>query len=188
MRRSFILAILAVLAAASFACAGAIQLPGTGQATCYDASGAAIACTGTGQDGEYRKGASWPSTRFTVSGDCVTDNVTGLVWAGDANLMRHAANWTNAIDYANGLTLCGYSDWRLPNALELESLIHADQADMGLWLNARGFTDVQSDFYWTSTTYTYSPDRVWVVTMANGTVSSVHKTDMYYAWPVRAGQ
>ncbi|MEW6185017.1 MAG: hypothetical protein AB1585_04665 [Thermodesulfobacteriota bacterium] len=62
---------------------GLIQLPQTGQNKCYiyssDDIPGEIPCTGVGQDGEVRAGVAWPSPRFTVSGDCVIDNLTGLM-------------------------------------------------------------------------------------------------------------
>ena len=65
---------------------GVIDLPQTGQTKCYNSGGTEISCSGTGQDGELQMGVDWPDPRFTVSGDCVTDNLTGLMWAKNANL------------------------------------------------------------------------------------------------------
>ena len=33
-----------------------------------------------------------------------------------------ARNWAAALNYAENLTLAGYSDWRLPNIKELQTL------------------------------------------------------------------
>jgi hypothetical protein len=53
----------------------------TGQTRCYNESGTTIKCTGTGQDGEYRKGVASPTPRFTDNGDgTVTDHLTGLIF------------------------------------------------------------------------------------------------------------
>lgn len=54
-------------------------------------------------------GVAWPNPRFTVSGDCVTDNLTGLMWAKDANLINSQWTWQGALDFAMGLSLYGYS-------------------------------------------------------------------------------
>ena len=51
----------------------------------------------------------------------VTDNATGLMWQqADDGIAR---DWENSLAYAEGLTLGGYSDWRLPNAKELHSIL-----------------------------------------------------------------
>lgn len=51
----------------------------------------------------------------------ITDNATGLMWqqADDGN----TRDWENALYDAENLTLAGYSDWRLPNAKELQSIV-----------------------------------------------------------------
>ena len=60
--------------------------------------------------------------QFVNNGDgTITDNATGLMWqqSDDGN----ARDWENALLYAENLTLAGYSDWRLPNAKELQSIV-----------------------------------------------------------------
>jgi len=146
---------------------GVINLPQTGQTKCYNASGTEIPCAGTGQDGELQMGVEWPEPRFTVSGDCVTDNLTGLMWAKDANLPNGTKTWQGALDYVASMNagsgLCGFKDWRLPNVNELESLINSVEANSANWLNTQGFSNVQSDYYWSSTTNASSTDYAWVV-------------------------
>jgi hypothetical protein len=84
----------------------------------------------------------------------VSDNLTGLKWAKNANLSNGTRTWQGALDYVastnNGFGLCGHHDWRLPNVNELESLVHAGQCDSATWLNTHGFTNVQSGYYWSS--------------------------------------
>jgi hypothetical protein len=62
---AFLLLLILFIATSNVFAAGVIQLPQTGQTKCYDTYGAAIACTGTGQDGEIRAGVPWPNPRFT---------------------------------------------------------------------------------------------------------------------------
>ncbi len=79
---------------------GVVNLPQTGQTKCYDWAGVEIGCAGTGQDGEIRAGVAWPNPRFTVDGECVTDNLTGLMWPKDGNLSGGTKTWNDAVDYA----------------------------------------------------------------------------------------
>jgi hypothetical protein len=58
----------------------------TGQQECYDCLGRVISCSGSGQDGELRKGIALPAIRFEVQGDLVLDLLTGLTWTRNANL------------------------------------------------------------------------------------------------------
>ena len=69
-------------------------------------------------------GRAWPAARFAVQGECVTDRLTGLVWPRNADLPGGLRNWQQALDFAGGLSLCGFDDWRLPNRKELWSLVN----------------------------------------------------------------
>jgi hypothetical protein len=152
-----------------------------------------ISCAGTGQDGDLQKGVASPSPRFTDNGDgTVTDNLTGLMWAKDANLTLETKTWQDAIDYSNNLTLgsqgCGtsYTDWRLPNRNELKSLVDAGNYSPSL-PGGHPFSNVQSSNYWSSTTYAYSTYRAWSVGMGTGDVYNYgNKAYGYYVWPVRS--
>lgn len=126
--------------------------------------------------------------RFTDNGDCtVTDNQTGLMWSKDANLPGTCKTWQQAWDYANNLTFCGYSDWRLPDSKELMSLIDDSQHNPAL-PSGHPFLNVeQSGYYWSSTTGAYDPDVAWAVYMWYGVVYDVSKSNRnYYVWPVRS--
>ena len=183
-----VIAVTILLALPAIVRAGVVDLPKTGQTTCYDTAGNVIACPYTGQDGDIQAGVPWPTPRFTVSGDCVTDNLTGLMWTKNANLPGGYKTWQQALDYANGLSLCGYTDWRLPNVNELESLINAGQGNSATWLNTQGFINVQSYYYWSATSSAYYTGNAWVVYMWNGNVGDVNKTNYDFVWPVRSGQ
>jgi len=169
---------------------GAIALPKTGQTTCFDLAGATIPCASTGQDGELQTGVAEPSPRFTVdgTGNCVTDNLTGLMWTGNANLPAATQTWQQALDYANALSLCGFTDWRLPNRKELRSLINYSSADNATALNGLGFNNVQADYYWSSSSYAGSAGHAWIVGLFDGSVFANGKPNGFYVWPVRAGQ
>lgn len=167
-----------------------IDLPKTGQTTCYDDAGAVITCAGTGQDGDLQNGVAWPSPRFTVGTgaavDCETDNLTGLMWAKTPDSTKRT--WADALTYANDLNLCSYSDWRLPNRKELRSLINYSQSNAATWLNSQGFGNVQTETYWSSTTYADDAGVAWYVYMRAGEEGRETKTYSKYVWSVRAGQ
>ena len=68
---------------------------------------------------------------FKDNGDgTVTDRATGLMWMkGDSGTLKAGRgkdgklNWAEALAWAEGLGYAGYSDWRLPNVKELQSLV-----------------------------------------------------------------
>ncbi len=69
-----------------------------------------------------RGNPSYGNNSFIDNADgTVSDTATGLMWQqADDGLFR---NWENALSYAENVTLAGYSDWRLPNAKELQSIV-----------------------------------------------------------------
>src|SRR5204863_1024091 len=109
----------------------ACRLPGTGQTTCWNSSGAVISCAGTGEDGELRKGA--PLTYADNGDGTVTDVNTGLVWEklsddGTVHDKDNTYTWANAftahVAALNFTSFAGYNDWRLPNVRELQSIVN----------------------------------------------------------------
>ena len=179
-----------------FLFAGAVDLPKSGQTTCYDASGNVIDCAETGQDGNIQAGVDWPEPRFEDNGDgTITDHLTGQVWlknAGCAGLMT----WYDALTWCNNLAngSCGLTDgsaagdWRLPNIIELESLVNAEASNPYAWLNFQGVSNLQSVLYWSATTLAYNTNYAWYVSLRNGFVTFDSKSNIRYVWPVRAGQ
>ena len=175
------------------------SVPKTGQTILYV----------SGDDGDLEKGVTWPNPRFKDNLDgTITDNLTGLIWLKDANCAFFVApeSWSAALSDSNGLSsgLCGLTDgsnagdWRLPNKKELISLTHdgyynptlPNTAGTGQWSEGDPFANVQSSFYWSSTTDALSiaGARAWFVNMGNGVVDGDDKTsDGLYVWPVRGG-
>jgi hypothetical protein len=163
------------------------DLPKTGQTASY----------APGDDGSMQAGIEWPAPRFTDNGDgTVTDQLTGLMWLKDGSCLRK--NWSNALNTITDLNsnprnytcleyAASYSDWRLPNAKELESLINYGTSNSAIWLDAEGFTNMKSPVYWSSTTYQGSIKKAWMVNMKKTTITLQSKKSTYFVWPVRAG-
>jgi hypothetical protein len=143
----------------------------------------------------------------------VTDNKTGLIWLANANCLETVGGiakaagtltWPNALTWSNNLSTgkCGLTDssavgaWRLPNKEELASLVNAqyynpslsNTAGTAIWTAGNPFSGVQSSYYWSSTTYVYSPAFAWGVLFDFGGVGYAGKAYGYYVWPVRSGQ
>ena len=174
---------------------GVIQLPKTGQTKCYNTTGSEIACEGTGQDGEIQAGVSWPNPRFTpgtgTEAACMIDNLTGLMWPRNGNLSNSPKDWFEAFDYVDSLNvsegLCGYTDWRLPNIKQLETLLY-DTGDPGGWLVKNGFLNVQSYKYWSSTTVASDSFRAWFFDLQMPEINYQNdngKLELFFVWPVR---
>lgn len=169
-----------------------IELPRTGQTKCYSAYGNEVSCSGTGQDGDIQAGAAWPAQRFSVSGNCVTDSLTGLVWPKDGNISIISLNWLEAFEHITKINktgeICGKKDWRLPNINEIESLLNFSVTNNEAWLNMEGFMNVKADVYWSSTTYSLNTNYAWSLNVWDGSILTTDKADYRYVWPVRGGQ
>ncbi|MCX6243653.1 MAG: DUF1566 domain-containing protein [Bacteroidetes bacterium] len=59
---------------------------------------------------------------YTDNGNgTISDKATGLMWMQNDN--AQAISWENALSYAENFEFAGYSDWRLPDAKELQSIV-----------------------------------------------------------------
>jgi hypothetical protein len=100
---------------------------------------------------------------FVDNGDgTITDRATGLMWAkADSG---KTLNWEEALAYAETLRLAGHTDWRLPDAKELQSIVDYTRAPDAATTPARGpaidpifaMTEPES-YFWTSTTHLDAP-------------------------------
>jgi hypothetical protein len=169
-------------------------VPKTGQTVTY----------GTRDDGSLQKGVASPTPRFTDNGNgTVTDNLTRLIWLKNANTFGIRV-WDQALIDANGLAdgspgLTDGSkagDWRLPNVRELQSLIDygfynpavPNTLGTGKWIGGDPFLNVQSSFYFSSTTHATYTSSAWTVHFSDGYVGINSKSEFYYVWCVRGGK
>lgn len=188
---------------------GAVSLAKTGQTFSYAA----------GDDGYHQRGAAWPNPRFTDNGNgTVTDNLTRLVWLKDANCVDTVGGierirrstpklagafsvlaYSAALTWVSGLAsgVCGLSDgsrskdWRLPNRLEMQSLMDYSRSNPALPIS-HPFANVQPQGTWTSTVLSYNQtasvgDSSWYMYPESGVMNaeSNNASGEYYLWAVR---
>ncbi len=130
----------------------------------------------------------------------VTDSNTCLVWQQvsadiDNDGVADKMTWADALVYAEGLTLGGHDDWRLPSSAELQTLVDYGKAVPAVDTNYFPDTDSSSDYsrsYWTSTTTPnlgsggVSAHNAKVVSFAYGRVEAGVKSGTHYVRVVRS--
>jgi hypothetical protein len=136
----------------------------------------------------YSQVGSYPVT------SCVKDNITGLIWEGkeasgtrafDHSYTNYHSSYygtqtqmdaaTNTYGYVaavNAKALCGYTDWRLPTADELQSIVDYSKPDPGPTINTTWFPLTRSAWYWSSSPNVGYSYGAWSVNFGNGYVDS----------------
>ena len=138
------------------AAAAANILPKTGQLTSY----------ADYDDGYYQKG--WEGERFTDNGDnTTTDNATGLMWIKDTVVAGVGGpyGWVAAIAACEELEYAGHSDWRLPNIMELYSIVNCEAWEPALYEEFFVWADKD---VWSSTVYLSGADTFFVMDYGRG--------------------
>jgi len=146
-----------------------VLLPDTGQTTSYT--------TTLGEDNDY----SINTPSYTNNGNgTITDNITGLMWqqvdGGEMTI-------ENAPIYCQGLTLGGYSDWRLPTPLESFSILNLQRNNPAM--NTTFFPSSGADYWWTNTFQANDNTKVWC-TNAGGGIGNKPKSETISAGGVKS--
>ncbi len=69
-----------------------------------------------------RGNSSYGINDYNDNGDgTITDRATGLMWIKEDN--GEGISWQAALSYAENMEYAGFSDWRLPDAKELQSIV-----------------------------------------------------------------
>jgi len=129
---------------------------------------------------------------FSDNGDnTVSDDATGLMWQQDD---IDSVNWDDAVAQCEASTTASYSDWRLPDAKELQSIVDYsrspdtdNQPAIDPIFNASSFNNEAGEndwgFYWASSTHaTYNGNGSSATYVSfgralgymNGTIMDVH--------------
>lgn len=200
-------ALMLTLALCLTTAAFAAPVPDTGQGTCFNASVQISSCPEPdqsfyGQDAQY----TINKRSYTdLENGIVRDNVTGLEWVQDGNLIANRdpsfdadgtagdgqVTWQRALEYVTKLNTevyLGHSDWRLPSAHELMTLV--DYSD-GTWPNyafwGQYFAGTMPGTYWSATSVAGPDDGAWAATFTSGVLNSRGLTSLYYVRAVRGG-
>ncbi|MCX8517989.1 MAG: DUF1566 domain-containing protein [Rhodoferax sp.] len=141
--------------------------------------------------------------------ECVKDNITGLVWEGKtASGMRAgsgsytnyhssysgtqaemdaASNTYGYVAIVNTSGLCGFTNWRLPTAKELQTLVNYGVSGLSTTIDTTWFPNTQQggSYYWSSLPYVGKSGFAWNVDFNLGRVSSIERSNAGHVRLVR---
>jgi len=102
--------------------------------------------------------SSFPQ-RFQLLGNgTIADAWSGFVW--QSQFTMDSLTWENALIHADTCTLGGFSDWRLPNIKELQSIVDVSRSNPALPVAV--FTNQGAQKYWASTSLPNAPLKAWI--------------------------
>lgn len=160
----------------------------TGQDRCFGVDGQAVACAGTGQDGELRAGRAWPEPRFTQAPGGLLDGVSGLVWRKEADL-GGLADLAEAQERTADLAAREGLPWRLPTIDEWELLTDCSRADPALPGHEGGGRPFQGvgQAYWSATASGFEAGWNFCCYLDKGALGvCAHAKREFSVWPVYA--
>ncbi|MBN2530346.1 MAG: DUF1566 domain-containing protein [Deltaproteobacteria bacterium] len=171
-------------------------LADSGQRDCFDGAGALIDCPISnneaffGQDAQFGwdvdHDANERYTRIltTPNEPVVRDDVTGRMWQGcaqgmsgdncEAGTVDLDISWIEALDLCEEFEWGGYTDWRLPDEFELQSIVNL--GNIGPAVDMDAFLATTADYFWTSSSYKVDESRAWAVDFWGGVVFPDSKT------------
>jgi hypothetical protein len=98
------------------------------------------------------RGAAYGDNDFAQNDNKVIDRATGLMWQKSDDGV--AKSWADALAYCEALSLDGFSDWHLPTAKQLHSIIDYGYSPA---INPAFKLINRDGYFWTSTTHLEGP-------------------------------
>ncbi len=112
--------------------------------------------------------------RYFIPKTCgiVQDTFTGLVWEQTVNGTSFTWNASSPVgsaqNYCATLRKGGYTDWRVPNIVELQSLVDYTIGNPGITINTTAFPNTPSNYFWTSLSSVFPSTGAWDIRFNNG--------------------
>ena len=144
--------------------------------------------------------ASTPDSQLVDNGDgTITDSKTGLMWKkclegvdGDncENNSPSTFNWQEALQQPGtvngGDGFAGHRDWRLPDIVELRSLVEEQCYNPAI--NSNRFPNMPSDSVWSGSPFAFNSAYAWYVSFSYGYTHAYHRYSKFAVRLVRSGQ
>ena len=141
--------------------------------------------------------ATSPATQFVIHDNAtVTDTTTGLQWKRcaegyrwDNNTCAEDAQVTKTYSWSEALTstakheFAGFNDWRMPNKIELASIVEYSCYEPAI--NGSVFPGTPADGFWSNTPNYFNLSFAWAIHFAHGEHTTTRKTNPFFVRLVR---
>ncbi len=105
------------------------------------------------------------------------DSKTNLIWQDNIDSKKKNVKWANAVRYCKDLRLDGYTNWKLPNIIELLSIVDKSKYNPAIYST---FKNVSPLYYWSSSPYVSNPINSWGVDFGTGNDGAYNKSHSIY--------
>lgn len=170
--------------------AGVVVTDGDDSSIWLCASSHTSASSGTFSDDRTANPSYWSSYDPSFSADRTAHPTywRQTVWTSSAAGLTSPSSmdWSTSITNCEGLEYAGHSDWRLPNIEELMSIVDYEHSSPAI--DTSFFPNMQSNYYWSGSSYAPYSYYAWYVNFYGGSVGSVGKYSSSYVLPVRSSQ
>lgn len=141
--------------------------------------------------------ATAPASRFVIHDDAtVTDTTTGLMWkrctegyqwensvcAEDAQV-ANSYTWSEALTSTAGHEFAGFNDWRMPNKIELASIVEYNCFEPAI--NGSVFPGTPVESFWSNTPNYFNIRFAWAINFAQGEHTTTARTNPFAVRLVR---
>lgn len=107
--------------------------------------------------------------------------VVGMAWNGTSCIGTASSfSWVEALDYVRSINNGSLNKWRIPNVIELQTLV--DRTCYGPAINSRWFDNTPAVWTWTSSPDVNQSGSAWFVDFASGASGTIAN---YYLQPIR---
>ena len=117
------------------------------------------------------------SRKYVNNQTIVLDMYTGLIWQ---ETYETSKDWKDALSYCESLNYGGFKDWRLPDLNELSTLVDYERNNP-----ASGFSEMPSEWFWSSTSVVGSNDSAWGIKFHTGLFDLDAKSNPHHVRCVR---
>lgn len=132
--------------------------------------------------------ATTPAERFVIGEGTVTDTTTGLMWkrcaegfqwngetCDEDSATPQGYSWSEALAVPSEQTFAGFSDWRLPNKIELASIVEYQCFEPAI--DEAIFPGTPVNRFWSNSPNNFNISFVWTINFARGEHTNARKDE-----------